>query len=189
MGKNKNLDVKSIFNKYMMPFLIKNDFIKYRQTNDEFVFIHKEDQDIVISYTIGSLKNQLCVEIKGGAYKHESYGGLNLTIFIDGPDKIDSKFRYPYWYFDNENELIGLLEFHANLFEDWVFDWMLSKKFTDINAYEIVEMNAKKREKKFNSLSNHERQKYLQCNESNEWISTRFYPKKWKIDPEFIKEK
>lgn len=180
------MKIKKILNKYMKSFLEKYGFeYKGGSGGGEIVFIHKEYPKARIFFAIQKFGDDYCIstEIHGGLYDKPMIS-IYLSQFLDGPEKIGQVYRPDGWYFNTEEQLLGILENQANLFEDWAFDWMLGKKYKNINAYKILKEIADNRGKLWDSSNQKQREEILEkLKKSREsWEQKRYYPEKWQLD-------
>ena len=175
------IKVSKIFKKYMKPYLEEKGFIAKDMKSGVYDFRFKDNESIKIIFDIGMWGNEISTRISRGK-ESGLISSFNITIFIDGPDKIDQIIRGDCWYYDTEDELIGVFEKQASILDDWVFDWLFRK--IDINVGKIVEKNAEIRSELDKNSTEEKREKeFLRIkNELSEWKKTRFYPKRWKLE-------
>lgn len=179
------MKVMKILNKYMKPFLIEHGF-KYegKRGGDEPCFIHKDYDKARIFFSFVTCIKPFSIqtEVYGGAYDNPSID-LFLTDLLNGPSKVAQIINTGKWYFDTEEELVGILEYQAELFKLWVFDWMLGKVYTEIDIYKKKDLIVEKRGKVYDSCSEEE-QEIIESEAFkifNEWKTKRFYPVNWKL--------
>lgn len=179
------MKVMKVFNKFMKPFLKEYGF-KYegKRGGDELMFYHKEHKEALIIYSFTTIIKPCDVktEVYGGIYTNPDID-LFLTDLLNGPDKVAQVFNTGDWYFDTEEELLGILEYQAGLFKKWVFDWMLGKKYTEIDVYKIKDLLFKKEGRLFDNANKEEQSKLLAEGHKlhAEWKTKRFYPVNWKL--------
>ena len=149
-------------NTYVYIYDIFNQLIEVKKNN------------VTICYELNPVVNFFNTTVDGGCFPKT--GILNLTMFYDGIENFDRILRNSFWEYDTEEQLLGVLEKQADLFEDFVFDWVLGKKYTNFDAYTIKSKIASERGKLWENAPNEEKIK------TEEWRSTRFYPKKWKLE-------
>lgn len=179
------MKVMKILNKYMKPFLIEHGFeYQGKRGGDEPFFIHKDNDKakVFFSFVTGIEPCSIQTEVYGGIYGNPNTD-LFLTDLLNGPDKVAEVTNSGHWYFDTEEELVGILEYQAELFKSWVFDWMLGNIYTNIDVYQKKKSLFKREGELFDNSSEEEQEqievKVLKI--LSEWKTKRFYPINWKL--------
>lgn len=183
--KGGNMKVIKIFNKYMKPFLKEHGFeYKGKRGGDELMFFHKAYDKVLIIYSFETNLRpyRLITEVYGGLH-HSSVTTLYLTDLLNGISKVAEVINTGQWYFDTEDELLGILEHHAELFKSYVFDWMLGRRYTDMDVYKGKKVILQQRRERFDNLTKEEAQKIENKDLKifDEWKRKRFTPVNWKL--------
>lgn len=177
------MNIKKVFKKYMEPFLKKNGFVLEEKLGNEFTYVHEENSDAQIFFVIDSSEKRILP-----AFFHQgrprSITMYKLSIFIEEPEFPDPPVLDGYWYFDNEEQLIGVLEEQMVLLREKAIPWLIGDYKLDIDK--IVLMSADRREKKWNSSTEEEREiGFRQIRKTSEsWRNRRVYAKEWSMNLE-----
>lgn len=104
---------------------------------------------------------------------------LFLSYIANGFDNLN-RYNTGDWYFDTEEELIGLLEHIYEVLKKYGFTWMNRKE--PFNVHKKIEEDAAERETVGNNMTQEE--KDIRLNQVKikfkEWKAQRFLPNKWK---------
>ncbi|MCG8569743.1 MAG: hypothetical protein MJB14_06360, partial [Spirochaetes bacterium] len=166
------------------PFYKKHGYKGKILNSQEYILKNPSYPAIKILYTFSPHNYSFKTEIwKKAAERNGNniFAPLNFIDLIDGPEQFQKHFRASEWYFETDEEVLGIFEKQADVLEEWLFDWMHDKLNLDINFFEINGKNAKKRRERRQQANDNEKkridQEYLEL--SNKWRTARFYPKNW----------
>lgn len=179
------MQVMKILNKYMKPFLTEHGFrYKGKIGRNELCYIHKDNDEVRIFFSYETIIEpcSIITQVYGGIYDYPGID-LALTDLLNGPNRTADVINTGQWYFDTEEELLGILEYQAELFKEWVFDWMLGRKYTEVDVYMKKKMRSNKQATLFDNASKEEQDK-IEAEAFkifNEWEAKRFYPVNWKL--------
>jgi hypothetical protein len=165
--------------KYMVPFLNKHGFKNVQVSKGTLIFEHETNPDLKIYFIIEKkLESQgITLEMRRG--NQDLLTSYRLSLFLEEPLEMDSLCRDEYWYFDTEEELIGVLEEQANLLNTKAFDWMFRR--SNLNIDSILTTRAAERETAY-TTANEFMKKQLNDKsrkELDEWKARRVKPVNW----------
>jgi hypothetical protein len=102
-----------------------------------------------------------------------------LSFFLEDPKFPDSVVLDGYWYFDNEEQLIGALEEQATLLRQKGITWLMGDYKMDLE--EFITASSDRRKKKWDSSTQEEREiGFIQIGDIFEkWENRRVYPKEF----------
>ena len=101
------------------------------------------------------------------------FSSYPLSLFINGSDKVNLSYQNENWFYDDEIQLLGVLEEQAKLLEEYGFDWLDGKIDVDPifrdNIAKAKERTLEEKEEIKKEISKHR----------TAWKERRVYPKKW----------
>jgi hypothetical protein len=167
----------------MEPFLKKNGFVLEEKLGNEFTYRHVENTDAQIYFTIDLSGKRIMPEFSHKD-RPRSIPMYTLSIFLEEPEFSDPPVLDGYWYFDNEEQLIGALEEQMILLREKAIPWLIGDYKLDVDK--IILTSADRREKKWNSSTEEEREiDFMQIRKTSEsWRNRRVYPKEWSLNLE-----
>lgn len=171
------MEVKKIFKKYMFPFLAKHNFELHDNKETTYVFKHIENPELWIVFRINVKRKCMYVDIRR-EYQTNRPPGYSLLLFLEDPYLPYKAIGEP-WYFDTEEEFLGVLEEQSKLLEEGGFDWLHG--CSDYDIEKLVVDYGEERARVWQMSSEEERQtiseKYSRLREL--WKKRKVKPVYW----------
>jgi hypothetical protein len=159
---------------FLVPVFGRNGY--EIEKNNRLCFVQKKNRNISVDYEVLPI-NGLEITVRHPKLDDS----IKFPELVDGPEKV-------YWNggawmgFDTIDELLGLIEYQAECFEKWIFDFLAGKAHEDI--FDRINNQRKTGVEEYSKMIQEEKEKILTLykRRADEIFSRRFLPQKWTLE-------